>query len=47
MSEILDQLSAEIAAAKDLPLAEQPAAFETIRQQLESLIADARAEEAE
>jgi antitoxin component of RelBE/YafQ-DinJ toxin-antitoxin module len=44
MSELLDQLATEIALAKDLPLDQQPAAFELIRQKLESMIADARSE---
>jgi len=44
MSELLDELAGEIASARDLPLAEQPAAFEAIRQKLESMIADTRAE---
>jgi len=47
VSEELDQLASEIAEAKNLPLADQPAAFEAIRQRLESMIADSRPQQAE
>lgn len=47
MSELLDQLSGEIAQAKSLPLDQQPAAFEAIRQKLEAMIADSRPQETE
>ena len=47
MSELLDQLSGEIAQAKTLPLDQQPAAFEVIRQKLEAMIADSRPQETE
>lgn len=44
MSEILEQLALEITNARQLPLDEQPAAFEAIRQKLEAMIADSRVE---
>jgi hypothetical protein len=44
LSEILDQLAVDIKDAQQLPLEEQPAAFESIRQRLEAMIADSRAE---
>lgn len=47
MSELLDQLAVEISTARDLPLAEQPAAFESIRVKLESMIADNRQQDSE
>lgn len=47
MSELLEQLSGEIATAKSLPLDQQPAAFEAIRQKLEAMIADSRSQETE
>jgi hypothetical protein len=47
MTEILDELSKEIAQARELPLDQQPAAFEAIRARLESMIADTRPQEAE
>lgn len=47
MSELLDDLSGEIAKARELPLDQQPAAFEIIRQKLESMIADSRPQDAE
>jgi hypothetical protein len=47
MSELLDDLSSEIANARQLPLDEQPAAFEVIRQKLEAMIADSRPQDSE
>ena len=47
MSELLDQLSQEITQAKSLPLDQQPAAFEVIREKLEAMIADSRPQETE
>jgi hypothetical protein len=47
MSDLLDDLSGEIANARQLPLDEQPAAFEVIRQKLEAMIADSRPQDAE
>ena len=47
MSELLDDLSGEIAAARQMPLDEQPAAFEVIRQKLEAMIADSRPQDSE
>lgn len=47
MSEPLDDLSGEIAKARQLPLDQQPAAFEVIRQQLEAMIADSRPQDSE
>lgn len=47
MSELLDDLSSQIANASELPLAEQPAAFEQIRSRLEQMIADSRPQSAE
>jgi hypothetical protein len=47
MSELLDDLSGEIAKARQLPLDQQPAAFEVIRQKLEAMIADSRPQDAE
>jgi hypothetical protein len=47
MSELLDEISGEIAKARQLPLDQQPAAFESIRQQLEAMIADSRPEDSE
>ena len=47
MSELLDEISGEIAKARQLPLDQQPAAFEAIRQQLEAMIADSRPKDAE
>lgn len=47
MSELLDDLSAEIATARQLPLDQQPAAFELIRQKLEAMIADSRPQDSE
>ena len=47
MSELLDDLSGEIAKARELPLDQQPAALEAIRQQLEAMIADSRPKDAE
>jgi hypothetical protein len=44
MSELIDEISSEIARARDLPLSEQPAAFEVIRLRLEAMIADTRTE---
>ena len=47
MSELLDDLSGEIAKARELPLDQQSAAFELIRQMLEAMIADSRPQDAE
>lgn len=47
MSEQLDDLSGEIAKVRELPLGEQPAAFEVIRQRLEAMIADSRPQDSE
>ncbi len=47
MSELLDDLSGEIAMARQLPLDQQPAAFEVIRQKLEAMIADSRPQDSE
>lgn len=47
MSELLDDLSGEIAKARALPLDQQPAAFEAIRQKLEAMIADSRPQDSE
>lgn len=47
MSELLDDLSGEIAKARQLPLDQQPAAFEVIRQKLEAMIADSRPQDSE
>jgi hypothetical protein len=47
MSELLDDLSGEIAKARELPLDQQPAAFEVIRQKLEAMIADSRPKDSE
>jgi hypothetical protein len=47
MSELLDDLSGEIAKARQLPIDQQPAAFEAIREQLEAMIADSRPEDSE
>lgn len=47
MSELLDDLSGEIAKARELPLDQQSAAFEVIRQKLESMIADSRPQDSE
>ena len=47
MSELLDDLSGEITKARQLPIDQQPAAFEAIRQQLEAMIADSRPEDSE
>jgi hypothetical protein len=47
MSELLDQLAVEISSTRELPLAEQPAAFEAIRLKLEAMISDNRPEETE
>jgi hypothetical protein len=47
MSELLDDLSGEIAKARALPLDQQPAAFEVIRQKLEAMIADSRPKDSE
>ena len=47
MSELLDDLSGEIAKARALPLDQQPAAFEVIRQKLEAMIADSRPQDSE
>ena len=47
MSELLDDLSGEIAKARSLPIDQQPAAFEVIRQKLEAMIADSRPQDSE
>ena len=47
MSELLDDLSGEIAKARSLPVDQQPAAFEVIRQKLEAMIADSRPQDSE
>lgn len=47
MSELLDDLSGEISKARELPLDQQPAAFEVIRQRLEAMIADSRPQDSE
>jgi hypothetical protein len=47
MSELLDDLSGEIAKARALPLDQQPAAFEAIRQKLEAMIAESRPQDSE
>lgn len=47
MSELLDDLSGEIAKARELPIDQQPAAFEEIRQKLEAMIADSRPQDSE
>jgi hypothetical protein len=47
MSELLDDLSGEIVKARQLPLDQQPAAFEVIRQKLEAMIADSRPQDSE
>lgn len=47
MSELLDDLSGEIEKARELPLDQQSAAFEQIRQKLEAMIADSRPQDSE
>ena len=47
MSDSLDELALEISGARDLPLADQPAAFEAIRLKLEAMISDNRPQETE
>jgi hypothetical protein len=47
MSEQLDQLAVEISSARELPLSQQPAAFEAIRLKLEAMISDNRQQETE
>jgi hypothetical protein len=47
MSELLDDLSGDIAKARQLPLDQQTAAFEVIRQKLEAMIADSRPQDSE
>jgi len=47
MSELLDNLSGEIAKTRELPLDQQSAAFEIIRQKLEAMIADSRPQDSE
>lgn len=47
MSELLDDLSGEIARTRELPLDQQSAAFEVIRQKLEAMIADSRPQDSE
>jgi hypothetical protein len=44
MSDLLDELAVEISSARELPLAEQPAAFEA---KLEAMISDNRPQETE
>jgi len=43
MSESIENLSGEIAKAKELSISEQPAAFEEIRKKLEEMISDPKA----
>ena len=47
MSELLDDLSGEIAKTRELPLEQRSAAFEVIRQKLEAMIADSRPQDSE
>jgi hypothetical protein len=47
MSELLDNLSGEIAKTRELPLDKQSASFEIIRQKLEAMIADSRPQDSE
>jgi hypothetical protein len=47
MSEQLDQLAVEISSARELPLSQQPEAFEAIRLKLEAMISDNRQQETE
>ena len=47
MSELLDDLSGEIAKTRELPLDQQSAASEVIRQKLEAMIADSRPQDSE
>ena len=47
MSDLLDELAVEISSARELPLAEQPAAYEAIRAKLEAMISDNRPQETE
>ena len=47
MAELLDDIAGEIAKAREMPLDQQPAAFEAIRQKLEAMIADSRPQDSE
>lgn len=47
MSDLLDELAVEISSARELPLSEQPSAFEAIRAKLEAMISDNRPQETE